>query len=159
MLDVCLVEGDDEIYGVSDDVVRKSGEKFADGGVFGCPDGLPLGVLPEVLVEEEGGALVGKDDGGILKVAVELGVEVVGYELEKWCVHDGEWWMKGGKQGRAWEARDTERSSRGKRRTVGKVGLNFTYCVIVYVPEVAPDLGVAKVGEEMHVVLHLLDVF
>ena len=60
-----------------------------------------------------------------------------------------------------------ERSSRGKRRTeqqgkrrtVGKVGLNFTYCVIVYVPEVAPDLGVAKVGEEMHVVLHLLDVF
>lgn len=52
-----------------------------------------------------------------------------------------------------------ERSSRGMRLTVGKVGLNFTYCVIVYVPEVAPDLGVAKVGEEMHVVLHLLDVF
>ena len=38
-------------------------------------------------------------------------------ELEKWCVHDGEWRMRGGKQGRAWEARDTERSSRGKRRT------------------------------------------
>ena len=62
-----------------------------------------------------------------------------------------------------------ERSSMGKRRTEqqgeaengGKGGtdLNFTYCVIVYVPEVAPDLGVAKVGEEMHVVLHLLDVF
>lgn len=88
VLYICLVEGDDEVYRVSKGMLRERSKYFAYGGVFWCPDGLALGVFPKILVEKERGAFVGEDDGGVLEITFELGIEIISYEFEKRGIHD-----------------------------------------------------------------------